>query len=137
MLLRAVTGMIRGKIVVAALALCAGSWAPTALAEGDVKAGERSFKKYCASCHTTRARGMNLGGPNLHGIIGAPAGRAETRFFYSDAHRDSGVVFTEPELDRYMADFQSTVPGTKKASDGLADPRMRADIIAYLREATR
>ena len=107
-----------------------------AMAAGDSVAGERAFKSLCGLCHATARGASSPVGPNLHGIFGAPAGHVEG-FIYSRGHRESGLVFDAETLDRYLADYQALVPGTKKSISGIRDAQKRADLIAYLREATK
>jgi cytochrome c len=45
----------------------------------------------------------------------------------------SGIVWTEKNLDRFLADPLKTVPGTTMTYSGVSDPRERAALIAYLR----
>ena len=58
-------------------------------------------------------------------------------FAYSEAMRRSRVVWNEKTLDRFLADPLKAVPGTSMGYAGIPDPRERADLIAYLREAGR
>ena len=39
-------------------------------------------------------------------------------------------------LDRYLADYQASVPGTIKSISGIRDAQKRANLIAYWRQAT-
>ena len=110
--------------------------AAAAMAAGDPVAGERAFKSLCGLCHTMEQGARSPVGPNLHGIFGAPAGRVEG-FLYSRGPRESGLTFDAETLDRYLADYQASVPGTKKSISGIRDAQRRADLIAYLRHATK
>ena len=47
----------------------------------------------------------------------------------------SKIVWSERTLDRFIADPMGTVPGTAMGYAGVKDPRERADLIAYLRQA--
>jgi cytochrome c len=53
-------------------------------------------------------------------------------YSYSDANRNSGIVWTEAVLDKYLISPQAVVPGTKMGYPGQKDEQKRADIIAYL-----
>ena len=68
--------------------------------------------------------------------LGRKAGSVED-FNYSDANKNSGIVWEEPILRKYLADPQSMVPGTKMTFPGLKDPKQIEDVIAYLKEATK
>jgi cytochrome c2 len=105
-----------------------------ALADGDAAAGEKVFRK-CKACHALEA-GKNKVGPSLHGVFGRTAG-TEEGFKYSDAMKESGIVWSEETLDVYLTKPKDMVPGTRMAFPGLKDEQDRADIIAYLKEATQ
>lgn len=104
----------------------------TALA-ADPAAGEKVFKK-CRACHTVDAGGKNLVGPNLHGVVGRPAGTVEG-YKYSKAMKDSGLVWDAATLDQYLADPKGFVPKNKMAFPGLKKPDERADLIEWLAQA--
>jgi cytochrome c len=105
-----------------------------ALAEGDAAAGEKVFRK-CKACHSVEA-GKNKVGPSLHGVIGRDAG-TEEGFKYSDAMKESGIVWDEETLDAYLKKPKELVPGTRMAFPGLKDEQDRLDVIAYLKEASQ
>lgn len=70
-------------------------------------------------------------GPHLVGIVGRRAG-AVPDYKYSAALASSGIVWTEANLDAFLADPRGFVPGTKTPFLGLDDPDDRADVIAFL-----
>ncbi|MGO8917472.1 MAG: c-type cytochrome [Stellaceae bacterium] len=109
----------------AALALLVA--APPARAQD---AGETIFKRYCAVCHTV-APGTNKIGPSLAGIVGRKAGTAPA-YTYTPANKDSGITWTEDNLDKYLTDPKAMVPGTKMLFAGLKNPDDRKAVIAYL-----
>lgn len=75
----------------------------------DAKAGKTVFKK-CASCHVYGTKGKRIGG-DLKGIIGKAAGK-RPGVKYSDAMKNSGVVWSEGKLKAFLAKRKSVVPGT-------------------------
>jgi cytochrome c len=101
---------------------------------GDPRAGEVIFKQ-CAACHSLD-KDTNKQGPTLAGLFGRHAGSVED-FNYSQANKNSGIVWDEAILRKYLANPQSVVPGTKMTFMGLHDPQQIEDTIAYLKEATR
>lgn len=85
----------------------------------------------CKACHTVDRGGASGIGPNLHGVVGRKAG-SRAGYAYSDAMAGSGLVWTRASLDKFLADPRGTVPGTKMAAPGIADPARRASVIQYL-----
>lgn len=116
--------------VLAALMLAA---APARAA--DVAAGQAVFNR-CKICHTVEADGRSTVGPNLHGIFGRKAGTLKD-FAYSEAMRDSGVVWNDQSLSRYLRDPKSFIPGDRMAFPGIKDETQLADLLAYLHQATQ
>jgi len=109
--------------------------ARTALADGDPDLGKRQFAQ-CMACHTVEDGGPNKVGPNLHDIFGRKAGTLPG-FSYSDALKNSGIVWDEAKIDEWIKKPAALVPGTKMAFFGVANDQARANIIAYLKQATK
>jgi cytochrome c len=97
-----------------------------------VKRGEAIYGR-CMACH---ALAYDRVGPRHCGVVGRKAGSVPG-FAYSPAMKRSGLVWTEKNLDRFLAGPTRVVPGTTMTYAGVADPRERADLIAYLRSAGR
>jgi len=72
-----------------------------------------------------------LVGPSLFSVVNRHSGEI-ANFHYSDANKNSGLVWNAATLDRYLAGPREVVPGTKMTFSGLKDPQQRADVIAYL-----
>jgi cytochrome c len=69
----------------------------------------------------------------LNGIVGRKAG-TYPGFEYSDANKNSGIVWTPEELDKYLTSPQTVVPHTKMIFPGLKDAQKRQDVIAFLEQ---
>jgi cytochrome c len=89
----------------------------------------------CKACHTLAANGPHIVGPSLHDLFGRKAG-TQTGYAYSPAMRESGVVWNEDTLDKYLAATTDFLPGTKMYG-GLTIKQDRLDLIAWLKTATR
>jgi cytochrome c len=102
---------------------------------GDPVAGEQQFAP-CSGCHTVTAHGNDGVGPNLHGLFGRKSG-SKAEFNYSSAMKAAGIVWNEDTLAKFLADPSALVPDNNMSFIGLQDAQVRADIIAYLEEATK
>lgn len=92
----------------------------------------RSAFSECAICHTARENDAHRIGPNLFGVFGREAGTADG-FAYSGAMRDSGVVWTDENLDAFLTNPQKFMRGNRMAFVGESDAETRAALIAYLK----
>jgi len=120
------------KIVLALVAALAtaGLASGAALADGDAAAGQKVFNK-CKACHSPEA-GKNKIGPSLHGVVGRNAGAVEG-YKYSSAMAESGLVWDEATLDKFLTKPKDLVNGTKMTFAGLKKEDERANVIAYLK----
>ncbi|MDH3666145.1 MAG: c-type cytochrome [Paracoccaceae bacterium] len=126
--------MIRKTFLTLAVLAISAAAAP-ALAEGDVAAGEKTYKKKCKTCHMVGDGAKNRVGPVLNGIVEAPAGMVDG-FKYSKAllaKKDEGLVWTEAELDAFLTKPKTYLKGTKMSFAGFKDAADRANVIAYLK----
>lgn len=118
-------------VVAAAMALALGTSA--AQAEGDVEAGKKVFKK-CAICHSLE-EGKKKVGPSLHGMFGRAAGSLEG-FRFSNAMKDSGIVWNDETVAAYLKDPRGYIPKNKMAFPGLKKQKDLDNIIAFLKAET-
>lgn len=101
----------------------------------DIAAGEKAFNK-CKACHTLEKGGAHRVGPNLHGMFGRAAGAVEG-FKFSDAMKNSGVVWTPETVDQYITRPREFIKGNRMAFAGINNAEERANLIAYLQQATK
>lgn len=117
-----------GFVLAAALAALAVPLAASAQSlGGDPAKGKLVFEDRCTACHVLGGVGQ---GPDLVGVVGRKAGSLPG-FNYSAALKTSGLVWTQPELDRFLSGPTKLVPGTQMRSV-ISDPGERHDLIAYL-----
>jgi cytochrome c len=121
--------MIRTATAFAVLIMGAGS----ALAQGDVTAGETVFKK-CGTCHAVGEGAKNKVGPQLNGVLGRTAGSLEG-YKFSPAMIEAGeggLVWTPETMTEFLVKPRDNIDGTKMAFPGLPNPDDIANVIAYL-----
>ena len=95
-----------------------------------IAAGEVVFQTQCRACHSPDPA-ENTFGPTLAGVIDRPAGDLP-RFAYSDAMRESGVVWTADNLRLWMADNEGFMPGTRMRHVSITDPAAQDFLLAYI-----
>lgn len=96
----------------------------------DAEKGKKLFTK-CKACHNADAPKHKVG-PHLVGIVGRQS--ASTDYTkYSKALKESGIAWTEENLDKWLTNPKGMYPGTKMIYPGLKKAEHRADIIEYLK----
>lgn len=103
----------------------------SAFAVGDAEAGGKLFAKTCGGCHSIGEGARGGFGPELNGIIGRPAGTTAD-YQYSDAMKNSGVVWTRDKLAAYIEAPKKVVSGTRMIFWGISDQEKIENILAYL-----
>jgi cytochrome c len=89
----------------------------------------------CWSCHDLYGE-QNKVGPYLAGVYGRKAGSANFPG-YSEAMKDSGVVWNERSLRAFLLNTNGFIPGTNMVSSG---PQSSSDVgalVFYLMHVTR
>jgi cytochrome c len=99
-------------------------------AAADTGRGEASAKK-CVACHTFGKGEPNRVGPNLYGIVGR-AKAAVAGFNYSAAMKAKGGNWTLEELNAFVQNPKTSVPGTNMTFAGIPRATERADLITYM-----
>ena len=101
---------------------------PASLRQGDPAHGKTLYQA-CESCHSINDNDV---GPRHRGVVGRRAGSIAD-YSYSAALKNSGLMWDEATLNRWLINPSALVPGTKMFFK-IDDPQSRADIIAYLKE---
>ena len=108
----------------------------SALAEsGDASRGQQDFRA-CAPCHSLEPD-RNMTGPSLANLWGRKAGSLPSFDRYSHALKSSGIIWDDRALDGWLADPQRMVPDNEMPFEGIGDGRVRADLLAFLKDATK
>jgi cytochrome c len=116
--------------LMAAAALIAAS-AGSGLAQ-DVEKGATVFKK-CLPCHSIGSGAANKVGPVLNGLDGRHSGSVPG-FSYSDANKNSGIVWSEATFKEYIKDPRAKIPGTKMIFAGVKNDQEIDDLWAYIKQ---
>lgn len=102
------------------------------LRDAEQAAGQQLFRDHCAACHTQKPGARVVLGPSLAGVVGRPAGSV-AGFPYSDALKKSGLVWTEDNLQKWIADNTHMVPNTLMPHVSISDPAEQLYLVAYLK----
>jgi cytochrome c len=105
--------------------------ATTAVAQ-DVTAGEKTFN-VCRACHEIGDGAKNEVGPALNGVVGRKSG-SYPGYNYSDANKNSGLIWDEATLQEYLKNPKAKVPGTKMLFPGLKRDDDIVNVIAFLKQ---
>jgi cytochrome c len=105
-----------------------GASAGVMAASGDAENGKALFQRRCGGCHSLN---QEKEGPRLGNVYGRKAGSIGS-FKYSDPLKNSGVVWNDATLDKWLTDTESVVPDNDMTFR-VPDPSERRDIIQFLR----
>lgn len=103
--------------------------AGTSLAQ-DAQKGQTVFNM-CLPCHSIGAGAQTKVGPELNGLDGRHSGNVPG-FDYSEANKNSGIVWNEAAFKRYIQNPQGVIPGTKMIFPGVKNEQQVNDLWAYL-----
>ncbi len=114
------------RIIIALLASVASASAQ------DIAAGEKSFNK-CRACHQVGDTAKNTVGPLLNGLFGRKSGTVEG-YTYSEANKNSGIVWDDTVFAEYIKDPKAKMPGTKMAFAGIKNEQEIKDLSSFLKQ---
>jgi cytochrome c len=115
------------KLIVAAALIVVSSVSGVAQ---DAQKGKAVFN-ICLACHAIGPGAQNKIGPELNGLDGRRAGTVPN-FEYSDANKDSGIVWNEGTFEEYIKNPAAKVPGTKMIFPGIRNEQQAKDLWAYI-----
>jgi cytochrome c len=81
--------------------------------------------------------GQNMTGPSLADVWNRKAGSLAGFSRYSPALKSANIVWNDKTLDDWINDPQHVVPGNQMTFAGIKDTRQRADLLAFLKDATQ
>lgn len=103
----------------------------------DMSNGERQFMRKCSICHALGPEPSRKAGPSLHGLFGRRAGSVPD-YRYSDTLSGSTIIWDGATVDALFDQGPDHyVPGTKMPMQVIAGQEDRADLIEFLKQATR
>ena len=103
--------------------------AETSLAQ-DAQKGQMVFNM-CLPCHSIGAGAQTKVGPELNDLDGRHSGSVAD-FDYSDANKNSGIVWNEATFKKYIQNPQGVIPGTKMIFPGVKNEQQVNDLWAYV-----
>ena len=115
------------KLVVAAVLIAASCVSGVAQ---DAQKGATVFN-VCLACHAIGPGAQNKIGPELNGLDDRKAGTVPS-FDYSDANKDSGIIWNEATFEEYIKNPQAKIPGTKMIFPGIKNEQQVKDLWAYV-----
>ena len=115
------------KLIVTALLIVVSSMSSVAQ---DAQKGAAVFN-VCLACHAIGPGAQNKIGPELNGLDGRKVGTAPN-FAYSDANKNSGIVWNEATFEDYIKNPAARIPGTKMIFPGIKNDQQVKDLWAYI-----
>lgn len=98
--------------------------------------GERQFARKCSICHSLTTGSARRAGPTLHGLFGRAAGTVPD-YTYSDRLNASNIIWNADSINAlFELGPDHYIPGSKMPMQRITNPDDRADLIAYMRNAT-
>jgi cytochrome c len=95
----------------------------------DAAQGKQVFEQ-CVPCHSTDPKIAGFG-PSLVGVVSRKAGTVPG-FRYSNAMQKADFVWTENNLDQFLANPEGKLPGNHMPFSGMPSESDRKAVIAYL-----
>ncbi len=96
----------------------------------DAQKGKTVFN-ICLVCHAIGPGAQNKIGPELNGLDGRKAGTVPN-FDYSDANKNSGIVWNKETFEDYIKNPAAKIPETKMTSAGVKNEQQVKDLWAFI-----
>jgi len=117
------------KLIVAVVLIAVSSVSGMAQ---DAQKGKTVFN-VCLVCHAIGPGAQNKIGPELNGLDGRNAGTVPN-FDYSDANKNSGIVWNEESFEDYIRNPAAKIPDTKMTFAGVKNEQQVKDLWAYINQ---
>jgi cytochrome c len=128
--------MIRTHTVAIVVSLALTGVSYRAIAQSsDSASGERMYRA-CAACHSLEPD-RNMTGPTLAEVWNRKSGSLPSFPRYSPALRSAGIIWNDDTLDEWIKDPQHFIPGNTMTFPGIRNAQQRADLLAFLKDATQ
>ncbi|MFW2544610.1 c-type cytochrome [Primorskyibacter sp. 2E107] len=99
--------------------------------------GERQFMRKCSICHALEPGPSRKAGPTLFGVFGRDAGSLPG-YAYSQTLTGLDIQWTDETIDAlFETGPDHYIPGSKMPMQVISGAQDRADLIAFLKEATQ
>lgn len=98
-----------------------------ATSDTDASVGKHIYTQ-CTGCHSPN---YNRTGPKHCGLLGRAAGSIKD-FEYTEAMKNSGIIWTKETLDQFLSSPFKMVPGTSMGFVGIASAQERQQLIDYI-----
>tara|TARA_B110000503_G_scaffold20552_1_gene30931 strand:- start:45097 stop:45504 length:408 start_codon:yes stop_codon:yes gene_type:complete len=102
---------------------------------GDPARGRLVFAP-CRTCHYAEAIMGHNNGPNLHRIFGKVVGKQPEFAYYSQVFKTAQFVWTPELMFVWLENPMAMFPDSSMMSLGAPDAQQRADLIAFLKQAS-
>ena len=100
----------------------------------DAQKGQMVFNM-CLPCHSIGPGAQNKVGPELNGLDGRHSGSVPG-FDYSEANKNSGIIWSEATFKKYIQNPQGVISGTKMIFPGVKNEQQVNDLWACLSQFT-
>lgn len=101
----------------------------TTTANKNLKVGEKLFRQ-CQACHQTKSKDNGIG-PHLAALDNRKAGSI-SGFNYSEALKNSNIVWSKKTLREFLANPQKLIPGNNMPFNGIKDTEEIESLTTYL-----
>jgi cytochrome c len=120
------------RSLIAIIAILLGITLPGfARADDAEEAAGREIFNHCVACRALEP-GKQGFGPDLHGVVGRAAASLPT-FEYSQALKNSKIIWTEDNLRKWMSGNDAMIPGTRMRHVSITDKVEQDYLLAFLK----